>query len=114
MQHDKQAPQAAATETSSATEPKPRREQRRPVVGLARMMQKTRLILDEAGQDVLACKILDASDHGYRVGLTQARKIEGEITLEHTDGSQRRVRVCWARGNELGLEIVEAATPARR
>jgi hypothetical protein len=94
---------------SDASDPgnEQRRERRRPVVGLARMAQRTRIILGADGQVVLPCKILDASDNGYRIALKPMPKLEigNELLLEHTDGSRRRVCVCWVAEHEVGLEI---------
>jgi hypothetical protein len=68
--------------------------------------------LDTDGKDVQSCRIRDVSERGYRIALTRERKISigAEIILEHTDGWRRPVRVCWASGNEFGLEIVGVNT----
>jgi hypothetical protein len=89
-----------------------RRAKRQQLVGLDRLAPRTRLILDADGKDVQSCRILDVSDTGYRIALTGEREIQigAEIMLEHTDGWRRPVRVCWAFGNELGLEIIGTNT----
>jgi hypothetical protein len=86
-----------------------RREHRRPVTGLARMAQRTRIILGADEQVVQQCKILDASDNGYRIGSKPMPKLEigNEFILEHTDGSRRRVCVCWVSEHEVGLKVVD-------
>jgi hypothetical protein len=110
---DKKVPpevaQIIAGRTKAVPKPGPegRREPRRVLTGIARLAQRTRVILDADEQDTQACKILDSSDSGYRIALTTERQIEGEIILEHTDGSRRRVRVRWVSGREVGLEIIK-------
>jgi hypothetical protein len=89
-----------------------RRTKRQPIIGLDRLAPRTRLILDAEGKDLQSCRIRDVSDRGYRIALTRERNIPvgTEIMLEHTDGWRRPVRVCWALGNEFGLEIIGTNT----
>src|SRR5271156_625982 len=89
-----------------------RRATRQQIVGLNLLAPRTRLILDADGKDVQSCRIRDVSERGYRIGVKRERKIPigAEIMLEHTDGWRRPVRVCWASGNEFGLEIIGTNT----
>ena len=88
-----------------------RREPRRPVTGIARMAQRTSIILGEDGKSVYPCKILDASDKGYRVSVRPMPKLEvgREVLFEHTDKSRQRFYVCWVSAHELGLKLAEDA-----
>ena len=87
--------------------PDRRQERRRPVDALTHLMRKSRVIFDDAGQDTQVCRILDASDNGYRISLAHPRTIDigTGTTLEHADGSRMHVLVRWTSGNEVGLEI---------
>jgi hypothetical protein len=89
-----------------------RRTKRQEIVGLNLMAPRTRLILDAEGKDVQSCRIRDVSERGYRIALTRERNIPigTEMMLEHTDGWRRPVRVCWAFGRDLGLEIIGTNT----
>ena len=102
-------PQAPSATGSGAEK---RRTKRQPIIGLDRLAPRTRLILDAEGKDLQSCRIRDVSDRGYRIALTRERNIPvgTEIMLEHTDGWRRPVRVCWALGNEFGLEIIGTNT----
>ena len=64
---------------------------------------------------VQPCKILDASNSGFRIALKPMPKLEigDEIILEHTDGTQQRVCVCWVSAHEVGLKVVAPDQPAR-
>ncbi len=86
-----------------------RREARRPVTGLARMAQRTSIILGDGEQDVYPCKILDASDRGYRLSVRPMPKLEigRELLFEHTDKTRQRFFVCWLSEYEVGLKVVE-------
>jgi hypothetical protein len=101
--------QEAKTARSGAEK---RRDKRQQIVGLNLLAPRTRLIMDTDGKDVQPCRIRDVSEKGYRIALTRERKLPvgTEAMLEHTDGWRRPVRVCWASGNEFGLEIIGANT----
>jgi hypothetical protein len=87
-----------------------RRETRRPIMGVARMAQRTFMILEEQGNESAHhCKILDASDSGYRIGLTPMPKLEigSEVTLEYTDKTRKKFYVRWVTVHEVGLQLAE-------
>jgi hypothetical protein len=86
-----------------------RGEARRPVRGVARMAQRTSIILGDDERNVYPCKILDASDGGYRISLKPMPKLEvgSEILFEHTDRSRQRFSVCWVSECEAGLKRAE-------
>jgi hypothetical protein len=92
-----------------------RSEKRRPITGVARLAQRTRVILGGDEERVQPCKILDASNSGFRIALKPMPKLEigDEIILEHTDGTQQRVCVCWVSAHEVGLKVVAPDQPAR-
>ena len=66
------------------------------------------VILGDDEQNVYPCKILDASNSGYRIGLKPMPKLEvgSEIILEHTDKTRQRVCVCWVAAHEVGLKLM--------
>lgn len=86
-----------------------RREKRHSVTGVARMAQRTCIILGTDEPTVHPCKILTASDQGYSISLTPMPKLEigDEFVFEHTDRTQYLVRVCWLSEHEAGLKIVD-------
>ncbi|HTJ89860.1 MAG TPA: hypothetical protein VL356_06750 [Acidocella sp.] len=86
-----------------------RREARRPVRGIARMAQRTSILLGDDERNVHPCKVLDASDSGYRISLKPMPKLEvgSEILLEHSDKSRQRLAVCWVSDYEAGLKVAE-------
>jgi hypothetical protein len=86
-----------------------RREARRLITGIARMAQRTSIILGDDERNVYPCKILDASDSGYRISLKPMPKLEvgSEIFFEHTDKSRQRFSVCWVSEYEVGLKLAE-------
>ena len=85
-----------------------RGEKRRPITGVARLAQRTRVILGGEEGRGQACKILDASNSGYRITLKPMPRLElgNEIILEHTDGMRQRACVCWVSEYEVGLKVV--------
>ncbi|WP_325396876.1 hypothetical protein [Acidocella sp.] len=85
-----------------------RRETRRLVAGVARMAQRTFLILGEDEQSSYPCKILDASDNGYRIGLRPmpTLTVGNEVTLEYTDKTRRKFYIRWIAAHEIGLQAV--------
>jgi hypothetical protein len=85
-----------------------RRETRRPVTGVARIAQRTFMILgEEENESTHPCKILDASDSGYRIGLKPMPKLEigSEVTLEYTDKTRKKFCVRWVTAHEVGLQM---------
>ena len=92
-----------------------RGEKRRPITGVARLAQRTRVILGGEEGRGSTCKILDASNSGFRIALKPMPKLEigDEIILEHTDGTRQRVCVCWVSAHEVGLKVVAPDKPAR-
>lgn len=88
-----------------------RRETRRLVTGVARMAQRTYLILGEDEQTIYPCKILDASDSGYRIAMKPMPKLEigSEVLFEHTDKTRQRFSICWVSEYDVGLKVVKAA-----
>jgi hypothetical protein len=86
-----------------------RREPRRLIAGIARMAQRTSIILGDVQQNVYPCKILDASAGGYRISLKPMPKLEvgSEVLFEHTDKSRQRLNVCWVSEYEVGLKLPE-------
>ncbi len=85
-----------------------RRETRRPVTGVARMAQRTSIILGEDERNVYPCKILDASNNGYRIAIKPMPKLEvgSEVIFEQTDKTRQRFCVCWVSKHEAGLKSV--------
>jgi hypothetical protein len=96
------------------------RDSRRPITGVARLAQRTRLLLDDEARTALGCTICDASEAGFRVALTKGQlvpetlAVDCEIVLEHSDKSRLVVRVRWVREPEIGLEVVRALKQRRR
>ena len=85
-----------------------RSETRRPVTGIARIAQRTFMILgEEENESSHPCKILDASDSGYRIGLRPMPKLDvgNEVTLEYTDKTRKKFCVRWVTAYEVGLQI---------
>jgi hypothetical protein len=96
-----------------------RRAPRVDVTGLDRLAQRTHLIaMGEDGQRrAHRCRIVEASEAGYRVVLISALQTAGlhfglgdELRLEHIDGWQREVQVRWVRRNMMGLLILRSIT----
>ena len=96
------------------------RDSRRPITGVARLAQRTRLLLNDEAQTALGCVICDASEAGFRVALNRGQAVpeglaaDAEIVLEHSDKSRLVVRVRWVRPPEIGLEVVRALKQRRR
>ena len=69
----------------------------------------TSIILGDVERNVYPCKVLDASDSGYRISLKPMPKLEvgSEILLEHSDKSRQRLAVCWVSEYEAGLKLAE-------
>ena len=86
-----------------------RRETRRPITGLARMAQRTHILLGDNEENAYPCKILDASNSGFRIAIKPMPKLEigSEVVLEHTDKTRQRLSVCWLSAYEAGLKAVE-------
>jgi hypothetical protein len=77
-------------------------------MGVARMAQRTFMILGEEGNESThPCKILDASNSGYRIGLNPMPKLEvgTEVTLEYTDKTRKKFCVRWVTIDEVGLQL---------
>ena len=66
------------------------------------------MILGEEENEIAhPCKILDASDSGYRIGLKPMPKLEigSEVTLEYTDKTRQKFCVRWVTAHEVGLQM---------
>jgi hypothetical protein len=89
-----------------------RREERRQISIVVNKIQRSRAIFDAQGQDFQSCKILDASDNGFRIALLQPHNLTAgcEFVLEHEDGWRRHVRARWVSGQEIGVLIIGVKT----
>ena len=95
------------------------RAARRPIVGVAYVAQKCRLVPDEPdveGNESYACfcgcKISDVSDTGFGVVCRIAEKFPAlfaagsQMTLEAGDGTRVRVQIQWTRDGRVGLRRI--------
>ena len=91
------------------------RSARRPIVGVAYVAQKCRLVPDEPdveGNESYACKISDVSDTGFGVVCRIAEKFPAlfaagsQMTLEAGDGTRVRVQIQWTRDGRVGLRRI--------
>lgn len=55
--------------------------------------------------NVIACEVLDVSDHGARVVMQSPVFISGSFVLEGDDTSASGCRVAWQRGIEMGVSF---------
>jgi hypothetical protein len=64
-------------------------------------------VLDGRPERIVRCTIKDISEGGARLRVGAQESIGDEVTLiDPTDGTERRVRVVWRRGQELGVEFI--------
>ena len=58
------------------------------------------------------CKLMDLSESGARLGITDVRNLPAQFNLylARIGQSARQCRIIWQRGNEVGVEFV---TPKR-
>jgi hypothetical protein len=83
-----------------------RHHARTEITGLARMAQRTKLVLLDRDHPPIPCKILDASAGGYRVSVATPVPTDAQLALEHTDGKRVLVDIAWTENNTLGLKII--------
>ena len=89
-----------------------RREPRRPINERAGLILRTQILLDGDQQVPRRCRILEASDNGFRIALSGGPVFVAgtQFQLVHEDRWRRRVCVRWVEGNQIGVEIIGANT----
>jgi hypothetical protein len=78
-----------------------RRTPRLPIVKLAT------LVLDGVDEPEISCHVVEISEGGARAVTHVPVKVPEFLTLRFSDGAERQVRQCWAKGREMGFEFVQ-------
>jgi hypothetical protein len=85
-----------------------RRHMRRSVYRTAELMLR-----GSAGHGV-DCTVLDESEGGVQVELSQALDLPEELMIKFSDMASQLVRRCWAKGTRAGYQYIEIVPAQRR
>ena len=85
-----------------------RRHTRRSVYRTAELM------LRGSPEPPIDCTVLDESEGGVQVELSQALDLPEELMIKFSDMASQLVRRCWAKGTKAGYQYIEIVPAQRR
>ena len=84
-----------------------RRHFRKPVNKAAELTLRT-------GEDVFDCTVIDLSDGGVQVELSEEIDLPDEVVIRFSDHASQLVRRCWSLGTKVGYQFLDPAPAMRR
>lgn len=74
--------------------------------GRSRVFKSGKLMFGGVTPTVIDCLVTDMSAQGFRLETAVMVQVPALLSLRLSDGTVARARRAWAKGNEIGLEIL--------